>query len=780
MNTRKYDRENAHTESNEQRMVPVRLRQETSSGSHLVQYNHNPTQIRHEETKLQQVPEDSQDAQNDYTWQIQTAYSNLYAVGPKPLSLWGCAGAQHGDKLYMFGGRDSDSICRSWFYGLNLTTQSFSVLKTSAVPRCREGHSMISYRDKLIVFGGCDGDDDRTELFNDVCILDLKSKRWSYPPLSGKVPEAREGHAAWTYRKSMVVYGGIGRSSLLSDFHMLDLKQNIWYELEQIGQLPGPRESMGFTNLNDKLYIFGGNISEPNAEEDEYTDDLYEILIENRKYAHCDKVVKKDSWPPKRLSHSLNACNDAHLILFGGESFLEAMSDVWVFNVYTRLWKKLCITNELDGRMAHVSCVYNNSLYIFGGMGSDKSAKGDLCVLNINKLKVALYQNFEAIKNNTEVQEKATASAKQNCHSCPNCGHTQETCKFLSDHPEISYPKFHFYAKCQIPMSIIEQLATTYEDIGMSLVTAICNLTHVEATIKCLRKVKMNRGEVLRLTPAAEKIDFTNLEIKQDDDTFNIRKSILDNIQNYEPFSEANVLEIQICHPHKPEDIAHYLGGTSLRNVIVPFFRISPVVLLISKSREFLTVGLVHKSEKYVPFYFCVFDSSNHPLFPEQNIFEANLKHILYKSSIKVTDIFSQTYGTRILLYTSLFKPSDNDILYNNEGKEMSLRETLSLYYLKNRGSMHFTIQKQEVEFNTLANEIDLRSEVFKVSHECKVIYSSNESLPFYLLIYYRNELYYCGSKSDSKLKRHRGEGTVMVILKNERLVDTQNRVIFT
>lgn len=89
---------------------------------------------------------------------------------------------------------------------------------------------------------------------------------------------------------------------------------------------------MGFCTVRDKLYVFGGNVSEPDKEEDEYTNDLYEIELRGH-VARVTHLIADSHLPPKRLSHSMTSLNNNFLIVYGGESFGQAMSDIWVYSI---------------------------------------------------------------------------------------------------------------------------------------------------------------------------------------------------------------------------------------------------------------------------------------------------------------------------------------------------------------------------------------------------------------------------------------------------------------
>lgn len=203
-----------------------------------------------------------------------------------------------------------------------------SILKINkAGPSPRDGHSVTAYEDYLIVFGGCEGSDDESPPFNEVCLFDVRKKQWNYPTITGQKPHARDGHAAGLLSHFLLVYGGCAMKTIFEDTHVLNLKTFEWRTVEQIGDLPGPRESMGSAVAGNKMYIFGGNINNSLKDEDEYTNDLFEITLSDQ--VACFKHIEaKGPSPPKRHSLSLSNMKNKYLIVFGGESYGQTLNDI--------------------------------------------------------------------------------------------------------------------------------------------------------------------------------------------------------------------------------------------------------------------------------------------------------------------------------------------------------------------------------------------------------------------------------------------------------------------
>ena len=87
-------------------------------------------------------------------------------------------------------------------------------------------------------------------------------------------------------------------------------------------------------------------------------------------------------------------------------------------------------------------------------------------------------------------------------------------------------------------------------------------------------------------------------------------------------------------------------------NLIIPLLLLSPVVVIISRNNEFLSVGCVTELSRELPCYFVFFNAKNEPVFPTKDKFHANFTNILSRGGVDKEYIFSTSVGsTRILVY---------------------------------------------------------------------------------------------------------------------------------
>lgn len=135
------------------------------------------------------------------------------------------------------------------------------------------------------------------------------------------------------------------------------------------------------TILGDKLYVFGGRMLSRNRPR--LTSDLYELDLIRR---HWTKVETSGDIPPPRYFHSVCALGDTKLVCYGGMSASPApasqsvtssstsqggssesqaeivvMSDIHVYDVLSRKWTHIDVSDPPQGRYAHCATILPSS-----------------------------------------------------------------------------------------------------------------------------------------------------------------------------------------------------------------------------------------------------------------------------------------------------------------------------------------------------------------------------------------------------------------------------------
>jgi hypothetical protein len=184
------------------------------------------------------------------------------AVGERPSGRYGHTISTIGSRVYIFGGQlddyfFDDLIC----YDLT-TLRSASAAWQSTIPAGgaspppRTNHSMVTFQDRLYLFGGTDG----KLWYSDTWCYDPVQNAWTLLDCSGFIPAPCEGHAATIVGDVMYVFGG--RSSQGKDLGILSalkISTRKWFTFQNLGPGPTPRSGHSLTAFgNHKILVMGG------------------------------------------------------------------------------------------------------------------------------------------------------------------------------------------------------------------------------------------------------------------------------------------------------------------------------------------------------------------------------------------------------------------------------------------------------------------------------------------------------------------------------------------
>lgn len=205
---------------------------------------------------------------NSYKWTIPTP------VGPRPMGRYGhkisiIATTPMKTKLYLFGGQFDDT------YFNNLAVFDLSSFRRSDshwdflkpktfIPPPLTNHTMVSYDNKLWVFGG----DTLQGLVNKVFMYDPEINDWciidTYAADGNKenIPPPMQEHASIMYGHLMCIIGGKDElDNYLNTVYFLNLTTFKWFKLPFLAAgIPQGRSGHSITLLkNNKLLIMGGD-----------------------------------------------------------------------------------------------------------------------------------------------------------------------------------------------------------------------------------------------------------------------------------------------------------------------------------------------------------------------------------------------------------------------------------------------------------------------------------------------------------------------------------------
>ncbi|WEW60553.1 Negative regulator of mitotic exit [Emydomyces testavorans] len=200
-------------------------------------------------------------------------WSRAVPPGPRPAGRYGHSLNILGSKIYIFGGQVEGFFFNDLIsFDLNALQNpgnkwEFLVRNSheggpppGKIPPARTNHTIITFNDKLYLFGGTNG----IQWFNDVWCYDPTTNLWNQLDYVGFIPPAREGHAAALVGDVMYVFGGRTDEGMdLGDLAAFRITTRRWYSFHNMGPGPSPRSGHTMTSFGKQIIVLGG---EPSSE----------------------------------------------------------------------------------------------------------------------------------------------------------------------------------------------------------------------------------------------------------------------------------------------------------------------------------------------------------------------------------------------------------------------------------------------------------------------------------------------------------------------------------
>ncbi|KAJ4358641.1 Negative regulator of mitotic exit [Didymosphaeria variabile] len=227
---------------------------------------------------------DEHDDLDDTLYLLNTStkhWSRALPQGPRPTGRYGHTLNILGSKIYIFGGQvegfffndlvafDLNSLQSSssrWEVLLPNQKEGTVTSPGGRSPPARTNHSVVTWNDKLFLFGGTDG----VTWFNDVWTYDPRSNSWSELECIGYIPVAREGHSATLVNDTMYVFGGRTQDGVdLGDLAAFRISSRRWYMFQNMGHSPSPRSGHSMTAFGKHVIVVAGEPSSSVADKNE-------------------------------------------------------------------------------------------------------------------------------------------------------------------------------------------------------------------------------------------------------------------------------------------------------------------------------------------------------------------------------------------------------------------------------------------------------------------------------------------------------------------------------
>lgn len=193
-----------------------------------------------------------------HSYNVETnVWQGVQATGRVPPARSGAQTVLWNGVVWFFGGytkKDGDYFNDLYKYEIATSTWG-SVHTLGETPNKRTDHSVVLFRDSMLLFGGFDG----RNRFNDLRELHLRERRWSHvSSVRSSVPRSRFGHTAVIYGNSMFSFGGWDGHDTLQELLEFNLSSNMWVSLPPTGSPPRARYRHTAVVCGDAMFTFGG------------------------------------------------------------------------------------------------------------------------------------------------------------------------------------------------------------------------------------------------------------------------------------------------------------------------------------------------------------------------------------------------------------------------------------------------------------------------------------------------------------------------------------------
>ncbi|CAG8759978.1 8625_t:CDS:2, partial [Dentiscutata erythropus] len=258
--------------------------------------------------------------------------------------------------------------------------------QTNPFPRFEHSASDASTNNEIFIFGGIF----QGQTTNEVYVIETSSLNVHNIITSGDIPSPRTGHTHVIMGSIMIVFGGLTLEQKMDDnLYVLDIATKKWKQLS-VQSPPRGRHGHSITVIGTKIYIFGGQTEEG------YSNELivFDMGIYNSSNATWEFATPKSPLPPGRTAHISCAYEDK-IYMFGGMDGDRCYNDMWCYDINDNTWSQLsCIGLIPFPRKYHGATIVDGIIYIFGGTDQEGKELGDLTSFQISTQRWYMFQKM--------------------------------------------------------------------------------------------------------------------------------------------------------------------------------------------------------------------------------------------------------------------------------------------------------------------------------------------------------------------------------------------------
>lgn len=282
-----------------------------------------------------------------------------------------------GNSMFIFGGVNKEQVRFNDTYEFAMNSHYWLKIETNHNPSPRTFHRAVVLDGYLYILGGFDGSrkNDMFRLYlnqlspeddiesNPLLTTNQSEEHelcWKEIECVGKNYSARTGHCSINISGILYVFGGTDETTRRNDLHSFDTNTNVWKNIECQGDIPTARSGAKCVEYEDCIYIFGGYTRKDGI----YYDDVHKLQTGSFIWT---KLLVRGDIPKPRTDHTA-VIYFSQMIIFAGYDGKIRYNDLRAFNLETKEWTLLPNDGNIPpARFGHTSVVYEHNIFVFGG-----------------------------------------------------------------------------------------------------------------------------------------------------------------------------------------------------------------------------------------------------------------------------------------------------------------------------------------------------------------------------------------------------------------------------
>ncbi|KAI8080017.1 uncharacterized protein BX664DRAFT_303192 [Halteromyces radiatus] len=255
------------------------------------------------------------------------------------------------------------------------------------VPRAGHAATALS-SDNIVVYGGIH----KGSTKKDISYIDTNTLSANHLTTTGDIPSPRKHTAIVAMGNFVLLYGGeplTANDPWDPHFYLLNINNRQWTRVQMAGTIPPERSGHSAVTVGGIMYIWGGQ------QNGRYYNEL--LAFNTSSYPenpHWELVHNGKDGPTGRAGH-VSVVYDNRLYVFGGSDGEHMYNDIWAFDFQTRQWAPVPAAGFIPTAREHcAAALVDDALYVLGGRNSDHQELNDLCAFRIRSQRWYMFQNM--------------------------------------------------------------------------------------------------------------------------------------------------------------------------------------------------------------------------------------------------------------------------------------------------------------------------------------------------------------------------------------------------